>query len=141
MPVTFFSEQTKFILKNKTKIRNWINDSISNEQKKLGSINYIFTSDSYLLSINKEYLNHNYFTDIITFNYCEESQINGDIFISIDTVTNNSQRFNVSFLNELHRVMIHGVLHLVGYDDKTEEQKEEMKQKENEYLDRFKNLL
>jgi rRNA maturation RNase YbeY len=141
MPITFFSEQVLFTLKNKIKIRNWINNSIENEQSILGSVNYIFTSDKYLLDINKEYLNHDYFTDIITFNYCHENQINGDIYISIDTVKNNSQRFDVSFVDELHRVMIHGVLHLIGFDDLTEEQKEIMRQKENEYLEIFKNLL
>lgn len=141
MPITFFSEQVPFTLKNKIKIRNWINNSIENEQSILGSVNYIFTSDKYLLDINKEYLNHDYFTDIITFNYCHENQISGDIYISIDTVKNNSQRFDVSFVDELHRVMIHGVLHLIGFDDLTEEQKEIMRQKENEYLERFKNLL
>jgi rRNA maturation RNase YbeY len=141
MPITFFSEQVPFTLKNKIKIRNWINDSIKNEQSSLGSINYIFTSDKYLLGINKEYLNHEYFTDIITFNYCQENQINGDIYISIDTVKNNSQRFDVSFVDELHRVMIHGVLHLIGFNDLTEEQKIIMRQKENEYLERVKNLL
>jgi rRNA maturation RNase YbeY len=141
MPITFFSEQVPFTLKNKIKIRDWINDSIKNEQSSLGSINYIFTSDKYLLDINKEYLNHDYFTDIITFNYCQENQINGDIYISIDTVKNNSQRFDVSFVDELHRVMIHGVLHLIGFNDLTEEQKKIMRQKENEYLERYKNLL
>jgi len=141
MPITFFSEQVQFTLKNKIKIRNWIINSIENEQCILGSINYIFTSDNYLLNVNKEYLNHDYFTDIITFNYCQENLINGDIYISIDTVENNSQRFDVSFLDELHRVMIHGVLHLIGFDDITEEQKQIMKQKENEYLERVKNLL
>lgn len=130
MPITFFSEQVPFTLKNKIKIRNWINNSIENEQSILGSVNYIFTSDKYLLDINKEYLNHDYFTDIITFNYCHENQISGDIYISIDTVKNNSQRFDVSFVDELHRVMIHGVLHLIGFDDLTEEQKEIMRQKE-----------
>jgi len=141
MPVKFFTEETTYNLKNRIKIKNWINDSISNENAICGNINFIFTSDNYLLEINKEYLKHNYFTDIITFNYCENNVINGDIYISIDTVRNNSERFNVSFINELHRVIIHGILHLVGFDDKNEEQKKIMREKENEYLERFKNLL
>lgn len=141
MQITFFSEDINFTLKQKTIIRAWIQDSIQNEHKESGSINYIFTSDEYLLNVNKEYLNHNYFTDIITFNYCEDNTVSGDIFISIDTVKNNSTRFGVSFLDELHRVMIHGILHLIGFDDQTDDQKAEMKQKENEYLERFRNLL
>ena len=141
MPIKFFTEDTQFNLKNRTKIKNWINNSIEQEQLQKGEINYIFTSDKYLLEVNKEYLSHNYYTDIITFNYCEENIINGDIFISIDTVKNNSKRFNVSFTEELHRVMINGVLHLLGYDDHSDEEKIEMREKENYYLDRLKNLF
>lgn len=141
MPIKFFSEQVRFNLKEKNHIKKWINNSITNENFKTGIINFIFTSDSYLLEINKKYLTHNYFTDIITFNYCEDKTINGDIFISIETVKNNSSRFSVSFIDELHRVMIHGILHLMDYDDKNDEQKVLMREKENYYLDRFKNLL
>ena len=93
------------------------------------------------IKINKEYLSHNYYTDIVTFNYCEEPTINGDIFISIDTIKNNSTKFDVSFVEELHRVMIHGVLHLIGYDDQNDEEKVTMRQKENYYLERLKNLF
>ncbi|MCG8409703.1 MAG: rRNA maturation RNase YbeY [Bacteroidales bacterium] len=141
MSITFFSEEIPFTLRDKTKIRNWIENSILNEKCQLGDLNFIFTSDEYLLKINKEYLSHDYYTDIITFNYCQGDLISGDIFISIDTVKNNSERFNVTFIDELHRVIIHGVLHLVGYDDKNEDQQKVMTQKENEYLERFKNLL
>ena len=140
MAVHFFSEDCDFNLKRRLKIKQWIKETIVNEQKKLGEINYIFTSDKNILSINNEYLSHNYFTDIITFNYCENDVINSDIYISVDTVENNSQRFNVSFLDELYRVIIHGILHLIGYDDQNEEQKKIMREKENYYLDRFKNL-
>ena len=141
MPIKYFSEQITFNLKDKIKLRTWIIDSVKNESRKPGSINFIFTSDENILNINKEYLSHDNFTDIITFNYCDDDVVNGDIFISIDTVKNNSERFDVSFINELHRVMIHGVLHLVGYDDKNDDQKKIMKEKENEYLERFKNLF
>lgn len=141
MPVKFFTEDTQFNLKNRKILKSWIKSSIESETKVLGDINYIFTSDEYLLSVNKEYLSHNYYTDIITFNYCNENVINGDIFISIETVKNNSKRYNVTFKEELHRVMIHGVLHLVAYDDQNEEQKAEMREKENFYLDRLKNLF
>ena len=134
MPIKFFTEQIQFNLKGKNNIKKWIKNSIENEKRITGTINFIFTSDKNLLEINKKYLTHNYFTDIITFNYCENNIINGDIFISIDTVKNNSTRFNVSFIDELHRVMIHGVLHLLEYDDKSDDQKAVMREKENHYL-------
>lgn len=141
MPIKFFSEQVQFNLKEKNHLKEWINNSIKNENLISGTINFIFTSDSYLLEINNKYLTHNYFTDIITFNYCENKIINGDIFISIETVKNNTERFSVSFIDELHRVMIHGILHLMDYDDKSDKEKKVMREKENYYLDRFKNLL
>ena len=141
MPIKFFQEETKFNFKNRKIIKKGVNDVIVQENFKTGNINYIFTSDNYLLNINKEYLNHNYFTDIVTFNYCQNSVINGDIFISIDTVKNNSARFNVLFLEELYRVIIHGALHLIGYDDQNEEEKKIMRQKENYYLERLKKLF
>lgn len=140
MPIKFFTEEIKFQLKERIRIKKWINESIIEENSNLGEINFIFTSDEYLLEINKQYLSHNYFTDIITFNYCEQSIINGDIYISITTVKNNSRQFNVTFIEELHRVMIHGILHLLGYDDKTDEEKAKMREKENQYLERFKKL-
>ncbi len=140
MPITFFTEETKFQLKERIRIKNWINESIIGENSNPGVINFIFTSDKYLLEINKQYLSHNYFTDIITFNYCEENIINGDIYISITTVKNNSKHFNVTFIEELHRVMIHGILHLLGYEDKTDEEKAKMREKENLYLEKFKKL-
>ena len=101
---------------------------------KIGEINYIFCSDNYILKINKDYLNHNYFTDIITFNYNEGKKVNADIFISIDTVKSNANSRKIDFYNELHRVMVHGILHLVGYNDKTPTQQIEMTSKEDYYL-------
>ena len=141
MPIKFFNEDTNFQLKKRIKLKKWINSVIQDEGFVQGDLNFIFTSDKYLLSINKEYLSHNYYTDIVTFNYCEEPYINGDIFISVDTIKNNSTRFTVTFLEELHRVMIHGILHLIGYDDQSDEEKEAMRQKENYYLERLKNLF
>jgi len=140
MAVKFFSEDISYNLKSKKQIISWINDSIIKENRISGDINIIFTSDKYLLEINKQYLKHNYFTDIVTFNYCEKDTINGDIFISIDTVKNNSHRFDVKVSEELERVIIHGILHLIGYDDKNDEEKALMREKENYYLDRLKNL-
>ena len=141
MPVKFFTEDSNYQLKQKIRIKDWIQKTILTENYKTGEINFIFTSDNYLLTINKEYLSHNYYTDIITFNYCENKIVNGDIFISIDTIKNNSARFGVTFTEELHRVMIHGILHLIGYDDQNDEQKAQMREKENYYLERLKNLF
>lgn len=141
MSVKFFNEGINYNLKEKTALKNWIKGTIQTEKCQVGAINFIFTSDKYLLSINKEYLSHDYYTDIVTFNYVENKTINGDIFISIQTVENNSKRFNVTFLEELHRVMIHGILHLIGYDDQNDEEKARMREKENYYLERLKNLF
>jgi len=140
MSIKFFNEETKYHLKDRIRLKKWINSVIHSEQNESGVINFIFTSDNYLLNINKEYLSHNYYTDIVTFNYCEKNIINGDVFISIETVKNNSTRFDVTFIEELYRVMIHGILHLIGYDDKSDEEKVVMKEKENYYLERLKKL-
>jgi len=140
MAVKFFSEDISHNFKNKKQAITWIHDSIGEEKQLPGDINIIFTSDKYLLEINKQYLKHNYFTDIVTFNYCENEVINGDIFISIETVKNNSVRFDVNFTTELKRVIIHGVLHLIGYNDQNDEEKAVMREKENYYLERLKNL-
>src|SRR6056297_354479 len=133
MELHFFNEDIDFTLPNKNYIKSWIISAIKNENYVPGEINFIFTSDKYLLNLNKQYLSHNYFTDIITFNDVQGNIVNGDIFISLETVKNNSLRFGVSFEEELSRVMIHGIMHLIGYDDQTEEQKSEMRKKENEY--------
>lgn len=141
MPVKFFNEDYSYQLKSKKRLKLWIDNTIREEGCQQGDINFIFTSDKYLLDINKKYLNHNYYTDIVTFNYCINSTINGDIFISIETVKNNSRRFGVNMIEELHRVIIHGILHLIGYDDQNDTQKALMREKENYYLDRLKNLF
>ena len=141
MPISFFCEDVKYNLKNRLLIKRWIKETIRLENSSTGSINYIFTSDNNLLRINKEYLKHNYYTDIITFNYCEENIISGDIYISIDTVANNAAYFGVTFIEELFRVMVHGILHLIGYNDSKDEEKLIMRQKENFYLERLKNLF
>ena len=133
--ILFFAEGISFTLKEKTKIRDWIKKAIEDHQKKLKSINYIFTSDNYLSNINEDYLQHNTLTDIITFNQSiAPNLIESDIYISIDRITENSKCYNLTFTEELHRVMIHGVLHLIGFNDKTEAEKKEMRKKENHYL-------
>ena len=129
-----FSEDIDFKLKGVLAIKKWLKGTLENEGFTLGEINYIFCSDNYILKINKEYLNHNYFTDIITFNYNEVKKVNADIFISIDTVKSNANSRKIDFENELHRVMVHGILHLVGYNDKTPTQQIEMTSKDDYYL-------
>ena len=129
-----FHNEIEFVLQNQGELQSWIKKVITCENKEIGEINYIFCSDEYLLERNLKYLNHDTLTDIITFNYCKEKIINSDIMISIDRVKENSTNFDNSFTEELHRVMIHGILHLIGYDDKTEKEKNLMREKENFYL-------
>ena len=119
---------------SKTYINKHIKYLINNEIKKTGNISLIFCSDNYLLDINIKYLNHNYFTDIITFNYVEGEIISGDLFISIDRVKENAIEFETMWIKELYRVIFHGLLHLIGYNDKTEEEKKIMRIKEDLYL-------
>lgn len=132
--IHFFSEKTSFKLSSPRKTSNWIKKVVAAENHELHELNYIFCSDNYLLAINKEYLNHNTLTDIITFDYSSENGISGDIFISIPRVKVNARSFGVSFDSELHRVMVHGVLHLLGYKDKSVRQKSAMRRKEDAYL-------
>jgi len=133
--IHFFEEDILFKLKNKTKIRQWITGTIQAEGYRLQELNFIFCSDAYLLQINQQYLNHDTYTDIITFDNSEiEKVIVGDIFISIERIRENASKFNVPEENELHRVIIHGVLHLLGYKDKTAESKNLMTSMEDKYL-------
>lgn len=109
----------------------------SAEKKNFGTLNYIFCNDAHLLQINREYLKHDTYTDIITFDYSEKKIISGDIFISIERVTENAEKFKQPFEIELQRVMVHGILHLIGYNDKSSQEKETMRAKEDFYLKRF----
>ena len=117
--------------------KKWLNQVISNEAKREGDITYIFCDDDYLLEKNIRFLNHNTLTDVITFDYCEGNSVSGDIFISIERVKENSEVFKVDFLTELNRVMVHGLLHLLGYKDKTEKESNLMRKKENYYLSKY----
>ena len=105
------------------------------EIRHLGAINIIFCSDNYILDVNQKYLQHDYFTDIITFDYCEGKTLSGDLFISVDSVRENSIFYGTEFENELNRVMVHGILHLIGYDDHSDEEQKVMREKENYYLE------
>lgn len=133
--VNFFTEEIKYTIKNKLLLKQWIKDAIANEGLKPGEISFIFCSDEYLHKINVEYLNHDTYTDIITFdNSDDENVIAGDIFISVDRIKENAKSFLVKEIDELHRVIIHGILHLCGYLDKKPVDKKRMTEKENEYL-------
>ena len=133
--IQFFEEDISYKLKNKTLVRQWIKDTIIAEGFKLQQLTYVFCSDAYLLPMNQQYLDHDTYTDIITFdNSEEEGQIVGDIFISIERIRENAAKFGVTETQELHRVIIHGALHLLGYTDKTVVTKQKMTQKEDEYL-------
>lgn len=135
--INFFNEDIDFKLKQKNEIKKWLKDAALNEGFTIKEINFIFCSDEYLHRINVEYLNHDTLTDIITFDNSEiKGKIEGDIFISIERVKDNSGDFGVSFEQELKRVMIHGVMHLCGYKDKTPQQEKQMRAKENEYLNK-----
>lgn len=133
--VDFFCQDISFKLPRPRKASHWISEVIKREGKTLAHLSYIFCSDAYLLEINQQYLNHDTFTDIITFDNSEDADlIEGDIFISIERVKANALELGTTFDSELHRVLIHGVLHLVGYADKSPRQKSEMRKKEDAYL-------
>ena len=134
MSIQYFNEDVPLPKLKKRKSTNWIKDTIQTEGKRVGGISFIFCSDNYLLEVNKNYLDHDYFTDIITFDYVEGFLISGDIFISVDRVLDNSVEFKTTFENELNRILIHGVLHLLGYKDKDKKDKLLMTEKENIYL-------
>jgi len=128
--IFFHTEEITFIIKNKKGLRNWLSELAETEQKIIGELNYIFCSDEYLLKVNKDHLNHDYYTDVITFDYCENDIISGDIFISVDRIKDNAKTFKKTIANELNRVMAHGLLHLMGYKDKSEEDEKEMREME-----------
>ncbi len=132
--VRYYCEDIKFVFKNKLANNRWLKMVAGSEVKTLGDISIIFCSDNYILDVNLRYLQHDYFTDIITFDYCEGDRLSGDLFISVDSVRENSKEFGTDFDEELHRVIVHGLLHLIGYDDHTEEEQKVMRSKENYYL-------
>ncbi|MBP8157483.1 MAG: rRNA maturation RNase YbeY [Flavobacterium sp.] len=132
-----FNYESDFNLDNETVYSDWLSKVISSEIKNEGEINYIFCDDDYLLEINQQYLDHDTLTDIISFDYSIGNELHGDIFISIERVRDNAQDFNVSFEEELKRVMVHGVLHYCGYKDKSETDEKLMREKEEEKMKMF----
>lgn len=134
--IRYFTEDIDFAFKGKSVHNAWLKAVSEEEGRRPGQISVIFCSDPYLLEINRKYLGHDYYTDIITFDYSEGDTISGDLFISVDTVRSNAEYYSADFKDELDRVIVHGVLHLIGYDDHTDEQSAEMRARENHYLER-----
>jgi probable rRNA maturation factor len=141
MAVHFVFEDTKTLSLKKRVIAKWITEVASEYGKSIGEISYIFCSDEKILAINNEYLQHDYYTDIITFDYTENRKIAGDLFISIDTVTSNASIYNNTFTDEMARVIIHGILHLCGIKDKTQEEEITMRKAENKALALLKETI
>ena len=138
--VRYFFEDTPFQFKPKRFTSQWLKIVAESEIRKLGAVNIIFCSVNYILDINQRYLQHDYFTDIITFDYCEGKVLSGDLFISVDSVRENALFYGTEFEDELNRVIVHGLLHLIGYDDHSEEDIARMRSKENYYLEVRKSL-
>ena len=134
MAVSYYAEEIKLPAIKKRETTAWIRSVAAVYGKKVGDVSYIFCSDEKILAVNKEYLQHDYYTDIISFDYTEGQVISGDLFISLDTVKSNAEQFNVDYNEELHRIIIHGILHLCGINDKAPGEREVMTQKENEAL-------
>lgn len=138
--ILYYYEDIDFQFRNKTRTNRWLRLVAESEIKRIGDISIIFCSDNYILDVNQKYLQHDYFTDIITFDYCEGDRLSGDLFISVDSVRENSIEYGTDFSDELNRVIVHGLLHLIGYDDHTEADVAVMRKKENYYLS-LKELL
>lgn len=134
MAIQFFNEAVPMPSVRKTEIRNWIKLASSLHGKRVGEISYIFCDDNKILEVNRQFLQHDFFTDIITFDYTEGDRIGGDIFISLDTVRSNAEKFSQAYDTELLRVIIHGILHLCGINDKEPGEREVMERHENEAL-------
>lgn len=137
--ISYFKEETSYRFSGKLACSSWIKEVINNldfnkSGLKTGEINIIFCSDDYLLKLNNQYLKHNHYTDVITFDSSDNKRIRGDIFISIDSVETNSKEYKCEFIDELHRVIIHGVLHLLGFNDSNEQQRVEMREREDKAL-------
>jgi probable rRNA maturation factor len=134
LPYYFFCEDIDYRLTHKSELRHWLNQIVADHKREVKQVNYIFCTDIYLKQINKRFLRHNDYTDIITFDYSEDERIQSDIFISLERVRDNAITYKVSVADELHRVLAHGLLHLVGYKDKSPDEKALMTQKEEYYL-------
>ena len=147
MAITFSNNEIKFLLKDKTKLKKWITQVVEKQKKRVGDIGYIFCNDEKILEVNRQYLQHDYYTDIITFDYCDDAlltgkkdTIAGDLVISLDTVRTNAEQQGATYEEELHRVIIHGILHLCGINDKGPGEREIMEAAENKALTLLKEI-
>ena len=139
--ISYLTEDTSFRFNSRRLTSRWIKEVVAHAELRLGDLSVVFCSDPYILDVNKQYLGHDYYTDIITFDYCEGDVLSGDLIISVDTVRANAAEYGAaSFDEELHRVIIHGVLHLIGFDDHTPEDQAEMRRQENAALALLKTL-
>lgn len=138
--VRFFNKDIKFELKDKLLYKRWIKSVVQEHGNRVGDVNVIFCNDAYILEINNQFLGHDYYTDIITFDYSEDDLINGELYISIDTVKANAEEYGQTFPDEFNRVIIHGFLHLCGLDDHSEEDIAMMREAENSSLVKLKEL-
>ena len=138
--IRYYCEDVKFVFKNKQANNRWLKMVAGSEIRTIGDINIIFCSDNYILDVNMRYIQHDYFTDIITFDYCEGNKLSGDLFISIDSVRENAREYGAGFDEELHRVIVHGILHLIGYDDHTPAEERQIHEKEDYYL-KLRNIV
>lgn len=132
--IRYDRQDTHFVFKGRRETSRWLKSVAGSEAREIGEIAIVFCSDEYLLDINRRFLGHDYYTDIITFDYCEGKTLSGDLLISVDSVRDNAVHFGTEFDEELHRVIVHGLLHLIGYDDHTDKDKKQMRSKENQYL-------
>ena len=132
--ISYYFDDTDFLFRKKTLNNKWLKLVAESEIRRIGDISIIFCSDNYILDVNQQYLQHDYFTDIITFDYCDGDRLSGDLFISVDSVRENAVEYGTEFEDELNRVIVHGILHLIGYDDHSEDDIAEMRSKENYYL-------
>ena len=139
--IRFFNNEVRLTINNKLLLKQWIKQVALLYGKEVGDLNVIFCSDEKLLEINRQFLGHNYYTDIITFDYCTDDNLEGELYISIDTVKTNAIEYKQLFSDELHRVIIHGVLHLCGFDDHSNKQKHTMREKENEAITLLNKIL
>lgn len=137
MAIIFTSTDIEYRISQSQKVENWLKSVVVEEGFTVGEISIVWCSDNYLLEINKKYLNHDYFTDIITFDYSDKKTVSGDLMISLDTVRKNAEQFGVVFHVEQLRVLVHGILHLCGYKDKSDEEQKLMTQKEDYYLSKY----
>ena len=138
--VSYFTQDCSFSFKDKRLTSRWLKFVAESEAKRLGDISIIFCSDNYILDVNIKYLKHDYYTDMSTFDYCEGKRLSGELFISVDSVRENAAFYGTEFVDELNRVIVHGVLHLIGYDDHSEEDIAVMRSKENYYLSQRPNV-